>query len=282
MKIYTIINSLLRTKGDIIKLRFNVGDRCYEAYVPDDQYWISIKDVLLNREYEYISLFNIESIRGFTVIDVGAHVGLYSLVVSGYADRVISVEPNPVNYMLLEINRIINNIDIEKMRTLNAAVISTKVDKVRLCEITHTADSSIMVNSSSNNSSRCYYVQTITLDELIKSHALDSKILLKIDIEGAEFEIFKLIDPRYIELVERIVMEVHLKYGSLDIIINKLRSAGFTVRYFYPPLVAKDAKPPLKVQNMLGLKLLRYMIYSLTKLSRLKDKDLVILFAWRE
>jgi hypothetical protein len=45
MNVYDAINKLLRAKGNIIKVRFSVGDKPYEAYVPDDEYWGSIKDV---------------------------------------------------------------------------------------------------------------------------------------------------------------------------------------------------------------------------------------------
>lgn len=103
VNIYNIANKLLRARGNVIKIRFDVGNKTYEAYVPDDECWGSMKDILLNREYEYIPLFSIENLKGFTVIDVGAHVGLYSLVVSNYAHSIVSIEPHPVNYRLLEI-----------------------------------------------------------------------------------------------------------------------------------------------------------------------------------
>jgi len=274
--IYGIVNKLLRTRGNVIRVRFSVGNRLYEAYVPDDKRWGSIKDILLNREYEYIPLFSIEDIRGFTVIDAGAHVGLYSLVVSDYARRVISIEPHPVNYRLLEINKIINN--VEAMTTLNAAVVGAKSGSVKLCEGSHSGGSSIVMRSSS----RRYQVQQITLKEIIENYVTSDRVLLKMDIERAEFEVFKTTDPNLLRSIERIVMEVHLRYGSLDIIVDKLRSAGFTVRYFHSPLIAKTWSQRIRVQNMTGLKILRSAIYSVAKLGRLKDVDLVILFAWKE
>jgi len=42
------------------------------------------------------------------LIDAGAHVGLFSLVVSTYAREVISIESYPVNFKLLQINLEIN------------------------------------------------------------------------------------------------------------------------------------------------------------------------------
>jgi len=79
LEVYRAVNKLLRARGNIVRVRFSVGNKLYEAYVPDDQYWVAIKDILLNREYEYIPLFTIEELKGFTIIDIGAHVGLYSL-----------------------------------------------------------------------------------------------------------------------------------------------------------------------------------------------------------
>jgi len=92
LEVYRAVNKLLRARGNIIRVKFSVGNKLYEAYVPDDQYWVAIKDILLNREYEYIPLFTIEKLKGFTIIDIGAHVGLYSLVVSSFASKVVSIE----------------------------------------------------------------------------------------------------------------------------------------------------------------------------------------------
>ena len=39
-----ILKVINRLKGDIIKVKFSVGEQCYEALVPDDEYWGSIKD----------------------------------------------------------------------------------------------------------------------------------------------------------------------------------------------------------------------------------------------
>jgi len=48
--VYNIVNKLLGVKGNIFKLRFKVGGRVLKAYVPDDEIWGAVKDILLNRE----------------------------------------------------------------------------------------------------------------------------------------------------------------------------------------------------------------------------------------
>lgn len=183
------------------------------------------------------------------------------MVVSNYAHRVISVEPHPINYKLLKINKIANN--VEGMLTLNAAIVGTKTDRTKLCESTHSGGSSIMIESPS----KCYRIQTKHLNELIESYTGNDKVLLKMNIEGAEFDIFKSVDPNLLRSVERIVMEVHLRYGSLNIIVNKLKSAGFSVKYFYPPLTAKDARPPYRAteHGRSEASTIRYLFHSETR-----------------
>ena len=98
-----ILNNLLSVKGKIVKSNFWVEDRHFEVFIPDDQYWISIKDILINREYEFFSEFGLNNFTGL-VIDAGAHVGLFSLIAANFANTVIAIEPNKKNYNLLRRN----------------------------------------------------------------------------------------------------------------------------------------------------------------------------------
>jgi len=187
--VHKIVNRLLRVRGNIVRIRFSVADSLYEAYVPDDEYWGAVKDILLNREYEYLPEFYIENLKGFTVIDVGAHVGLYTLIVSRYARKVISIEPHPANFRLLETNKILNG--LENVETLNAAVVGQKgIEYVDLYEGDHSGGHSIV---GRRNSSRFYRVPATTLSEIIRHHVrgFRDRVLIKMDIEGAEFDVFK-------------------------------------------------------------------------------------------
>lgn len=49
-----VVNRVLRVKGNIIKIRFLVDEKKFETFVPNDQQFSIIKDILLNREYEYV------------------------------------------------------------------------------------------------------------------------------------------------------------------------------------------------------------------------------------
>jgi len=268
------INRLLGAKGAITSVEFKIDRKYFRALVPDDQHWISIKDILLNREYEYLPQFELANLRGFTIIDIGAHVGLYSLVTSTYANYVVSVEPHPLNFKLLKTNYAINDV---RGIAINAAVVGQPASSVKLCEFEHSAATSIV----RRNGKQCYTVPATTLAEIIEKYA-EEKTLLKIDIEGAEFNVLHHVEPDFLNRLKLIVMEVHLKYGHLNSIVKKLKKANFTVKIFYPPLVARQARPLIEVKNMTKLKLIRQVIYTVANLLKLKDKNLAILYAYKK
>lgn len=268
-----VINRALRVKGNLIKINFIVDRRKFEAFVPDDQLFFAIKDVLLNREYEYNPEFELLNFKGKRVVDVGAHVGLYSLVASTFAKEVISVEPHPLNFRILEINKIINKAD--NVIPLNKALWSESAT-LELHEGTHTGEHSILKNSICKG----HLVQSITLEELVdKFGGID---LLKMDIEGSEFEIFKRLNAHIMEKISHICMEVHLQKGEVRQIENFLISNGFDIKSFHPPIIKKQAMCQIQLKNFSALKAIRRLTYGLSNLMNKKDKTLIILFGKRQ
>ena len=68
-RVYEYVNRLLGIKGNIIKVKFRMENKVYEVYVPGDEMWGAIKDILLNREYESLHGFELKSLKtaGFQV-----------------------------------------------------------------------------------------------------------------------------------------------------------------------------------------------------------------------
>ncbi len=275
LEFYKIMNRIFRLKGNIIKIKFSVEEKSLQAYVPVDELWGSIKDILLNRIYEYIPNFQINNLKGFTVIDAGAHVGLYSLIVANYAEKVLSIEPHPINYRLLKINKAVNH--KKNIETINAAIVGEKYDVITLFENEHSGGSSIFPKKPM----KFYEVNSITLGQIVDNCIDSDKVLLKMDIEGAEFGVFETIDKRTLRNIQLMVMELHLNYGSMLKLINTLKSAKFKVIYFYPPLLTKNVKTRIKVKDLTFLKILRLISHSMTQLLDVRDRRLVILYAWR-
>lgn len=66
----------------------------------------------------------------------------------------------------------------------------------------------------------------MTILDLLAKHELECVDLLKIDIEGSEFDLFR--SPEWLKRVSALCMEVHPEYGNPQEIITALKSHGFT------------------------------------------------------
>jgi FkbM family methyltransferase len=139
---------------------------------------------LSNYEPRLIETFCSLIADGMTVIDVGAHVGIYSLVASakvGSSGKVIAIEPSPPNAQLLRQHLRYNQCD-------NAEVIEAAVaDKPGQITFTYrptATDPGAFGNSMAYDiSGESATVQVKTLDDICSNL---SPAVIKIDVEGAE------------------------------------------------------------------------------------------------
>lgn len=131
--------------------------------------------------YEYVKriLFERTVRENSVVLDVGAHVGFYTLLASvlvGPRGKVFAFEPFPANLVYLKehlrLNRIDNVIVVE-------AAVADECGKVFFDE----GPSSSMGRISQNGRLQ---VETVAIDELVAKRELPAPDHIKIDIEGAE------------------------------------------------------------------------------------------------
>jgi len=126
--------------------------------------------------------------EGDTVIDIGAHVGYYTLLMAqlvGKNGKVYSFEPDPVNFQLLkksvEINGFENVVLIQK-------AVSNITDKVKL--FLGNDDSAInrIYDAKLGDTKESIDVESVTIDEYFKEN--DELVnFIKIDSEGSEVKI---------------------------------------------------------------------------------------------
>jgi FkbM family methyltransferase len=136
--------------------------------------------------------------EGDTVIDVGAHIGPYTLKATksvGTNGKVIAIEADPENFDILSRNIQLNK--FTNIIALNYAAYS-KEDKIRLyllCrgeEYSYTKYNTIMTDRA-HNKKKFVEIQANTLDYLLDSNGIKHEDVnwIKIDVEGAEFEVIK-------------------------------------------------------------------------------------------
>ena len=215
-----------------------------EIHVPSHDYRIHCplnkEDfiVMTKHEEEIMGLFRPS--EGDTVVDIGAHMGRYTITSSksvGASGRVIAVEAHPYNFRILQ-----HNIRLNKLKNVNALNWAVYSKKARLKlylpdeDLGYTMHHSLMTNYLASKYSReierrYIEVEADTLDNLLKTRGINDVNWIKIDVEGAEYEVLR--GAKEILSTNRrisILVEVHGKdtYGPT---IELLRSNNFNIEF---------------------------------------------------
>lgn len=129
------------------------------------------------------------------ILDVGGNLGLFSLhVARRFPDRIIhTFEPNPYTFDALQRNLARNGCTQIQAHACAVAAhdgeTNFQADPVNRAT-THIADGP----SRNDHASRCpavVRVTCLTLDTFVRTHAIESVSLLKVDVEGYEELVFK-------------------------------------------------------------------------------------------
>ncbi len=126
---------------------------------------------------------------GMTFIDVGAHVGQYSLLASGLVGMegaVHSFEPEPDTFALLAHN--VHRNGLRNVHTVRCALAKTSQD-VALYVARPDNIGQTSLRQPDNFSGVKVNVQCRTLDDYVEEHGIDAINLIKIDVEGAELDV---------------------------------------------------------------------------------------------
>ena len=126
--------------------------------------------------------------EGDVVIDIGAHVGYYTLLMAqlvGKKGKVFSFEPDPLNFQLLkksvEINRFDNVILVQK-------AVSNTTEKIKLFVGNNDRAINRIYDAKLGDAKESIEVESITLDEYFQDNS-ESLNFIKIDSEGSEAKI---------------------------------------------------------------------------------------------
>lgn len=144
-------------------------------------------------EYDTLELFVKHIQPGHVILDIGANVGLYSLLASiksGKQGKVIAFEPTAPTYELLQKNIQLNQCD--NIITVKQALADKSKPVVMRKPISADAkyqDAFHQIKEVDQGDEEAIF--TITLDQYVEDFHLSRIDLMKIDIEGAEFLFFK-------------------------------------------------------------------------------------------
>ncbi|GEM_PF-1568586 len=136
-------------------------------------------------EYEIREYF---SLREGVFIDVGAHIGKYTIMTGRklVKGKIISIEADPDNFEILKENIVLNN--LKNVIPLNLAAFRENGEIAFYKTISpHTSGYSIY----SREHTKTINVKAMRLDEISDNLGLGKIDLIKIDVEGAEYDVLE-------------------------------------------------------------------------------------------
>lgn len=178
-----------------------------------------IEEIIEKKSYTPSDVFEVGP--NFLVVDGGANIGTFAIYAASRATnvRVIAIEANSALVDLLRRNAEANshlNIEI-----LNAAL--GPVDgKVRF----YCIPSGGSLSKDYDHTARALEIQEVSIESVLARFGLAEIDLLKLDIEGGEFELLR--HPESLAKVKRLVMEIHKGSTSAEMVSIKLRTLGFS------------------------------------------------------
>lgn len=224
---------------------FGLGRVSLEIFVPKYDYKVHCplnrEDFIVMTKHEDEILDHFVPAQGDTVVDIGAHMGRYTIVSSkrvGPSGKVIAIEAHPVNFKLLNRNIKLNR--LTNVITINSAVYSKEMPlKLYLPdeEQGYTMHHSVMAGYLSTKYKRdiveqnYIQVQADTLDSLLQRAKVEKVDWIKIDVEGAEFEVLKGVGETLTENKDiTLLIEIHGK-ETYELVLGFIRSHGFRLEF---------------------------------------------------
>jgi FkbM family methyltransferase len=201
---------LLKKKFEILNLSARL-----KILSPREKPAFLLEDVLIKRIYDRFPA----PIENLIVVDVGAYVGVYTILKAQRNKLVIAFEPHPLNYSLLSHNLRINN--IKNVIPFNVAV-ANYCGKTKLFVSNQSSAHSLVLQRSN----RYIEVPCITLDKALSELDITHVGVIKIDAEGAELLILKGSKDTLNKTDRLVIAAYHFKDESRQV-MNFLHRNGF-------------------------------------------------------
>lgn len=166
------------------------------------------------------------------VFDIGAHIGSFSIYAAHKGAKVYAFEPDEKNFEILLKNIKLNNLQ-PQIKALNFGVY--RYDGIMTFYKGENAAGHSIVAKESEQKCEISVKTLKTVFEELKISRVD---LLKIDVEGSEYEIFSELGIEEYDKIDKIVGEYHLfldKPGWNFRYIKKLLNSHYpTVKHYLP------------------------------------------------
>jgi FkbM family methyltransferase len=165
--------------------------------------------------------------KGSIIIDIGGNIGTFALFAAfSGAAKVYTFEPNAESFDIL-----CKNVSFNKLENIilpfKYAVSDSDGEKVLIPTGSSPYNTMQPVTAGTTDTGSYETVETISLNSFCKENNIENVDLIKIDCEGAEFQIIPNLAPELLKRVRNI--KVEYQDGDVNILLNHLITNGFTV-----------------------------------------------------
>lgn len=164
--------------------------------------------------------------EGETFIDVGAHVGAWTLKLGKYFKNVFSYEPNPEAFNVLK-----QNIELNEMKNVDCInkAVGNEDREIELTLYEHPSHSTILTHHPMED--HCGKIKDHVGVKMIRidDQHFDNVSLIKIDVEGYEVEVVKGALKTIEKFKPRLLIEIHSEENE-KIIKDLLPNVKFTTK----------------------------------------------------
>jgi FkbM family methyltransferase len=167
---------------------------------------------------------------GETVLDIGANIGYFTLLMAhraGPAGRVIAFEPVPSVY-----DRLCENLELNDLHHVQAER-KAVADREGQSQMQLEDDAPLSFTARLAESGDLA-VQTMSIDSYVETNGLDRLDFVKIDVEGAEDAVIRGMNRTLGSLRPAVLVEIHAKDGSESETLKRLKENGYHLRRLEP------------------------------------------------
>ncbi len=242
-------------KIDRTKDNFVITHGCKLLVIPTDEGISSELIIFGSHEPINIEFISKKLKQGMTCLDVGANIGYYATLESkiiGDQGKVIAIEPSPINFRYLKHNLSLQNKNNFEAYNIAAGNIEENLDflifnkKSNYCHV-------LRQGQDMPPETKVISVSTKRIDTLLKENPIDKLDLLRMDIEGYEWEAIQGAKETIKKFNPMIKIEVHLSVIGSDItkkIFEFLKNNGYNTVYF----ISEKRDPAVKIKTKAGVR----------------------------
>lgn len=168
--------------------------------------------------------------------DIGGNIGYYVLLENkqiGNNGLIVTFEPSPINFEYLSKNVILNNVSNVILEKSAIGDINSTIKFV----VSPSSNSSHILQSNTNEDEKIIDVPIITLDSYVSEKKIKNVDLIRMDMEGYEYNAYNGMKETIKKFKPAILMEIHTNYlgkNKTKEMLNNFYNDNYEIKYYIP------------------------------------------------